>query len=413
MSHAERLHDEWSASASDRRWACPGSLALEQDAPPDKESHAAAWGTACHELAELLLRERPAGSRPVEVQTKSHTISVDDEMHEVAWVFVDYVRSQMDSTTTLLVEQKFSLAAIDPPFRAGGTGDAVLLKPALGEIEVVDLKTGRGHVVEVLGNKQLRTYGLGAILANPGPWKQVKVTIVQPRAPHRDGRIRSETFDVVDLMDWTSDLLDAMRLSWEARENHGRSNWADVWTGRYLTAGEHCTFCRAAPTCPALGQKALAEARVHFTPQGTTAPPEPETLRMDQIVRVLDHADMIQNWLNAVRAYAQDQAELGIDVSNGESTYVLTPKRAIRKWKLDDPVGALSLATGRDEADFYGPPKPLSPAQVEKVLGKKGYEAVKELVVQESSGFNLVRSDKTTKPAVLAPPKQFFQPQGE
>jgi hypothetical protein len=413
-SHASRGHAAWSASASERLWACPGSLTLNAGLA-DKESEAAAWGTCAHEVAERCLR---TGNDALHylgmiVSTKSHKIEVDDEVAECAQVYVDYVRVQMGEHGTLLIEQKFDLAAINPPFEAGGTGDAVILKPDLGLLEIVDLKGGRGIVVEATGNKQLRTYALGAILANPGPWRTVKATIVQPRAPHPDGRIRSEEFHVADLIDWTSDLLDAMVTADLARASYSAGNLQpEVWAA-YLNAGTHCTFCKAAATCPALAGRALEEARTFFKPEGGLAtPPEPTSLTMAQIVRVLDHADMLQNWLNAVRAYAQDQAEAGHDVTDGTSTYVLTPKRAMRKWKDEDPVLDLGLATGREAADFYQEPKMMTPAQVEKLLGKKGYEAIADLVDKSSSGFNLTRADKTTRGAVVAPAKQFFQIEG-
>ena len=415
--HASRAHAAWSASASERLWACPGSLILNagQD---DKESEAAAWGTAAHEVGEYALRnpDQECSDYPhPTVKTKRHTITVDDEVVECAQTYVDYVRSRM-AGKTLLVEQKFSLAAINPPMEAGGTGDAVLLDHDAGHIEIVDLKGGRGIVVEAEGNKQLRTYALGAILANPGPWKQVTVTIVQPRAPHPDGRIRSETFHVADLIEWTVDLLDAMLLSAEAADLHSRfgGDWQPAdWSRVYLKAGTHCTFCKAAATCPALASRALDEAKVHFQPEGAVStPPDPASLTIPQIVRVLDAADMIGNWLNAVRAYAQEQAEMGVEMTDGDSTYVLTPKRATRKWKDEDPVMDLALATGRETSDFYQEPKLMTPPQVEKLLGKKGYEGIKDLVSQESSGLNLVRSDKTVRGAVAAPAKQFFQPEG-
>jgi hypothetical protein len=410
--HGARAHATWSASASDRLWACPGSLALTAGLK-DKESEAAAWGTACHQLAEKCLQsDKDAvfflGTTEV---TKAHQFVVDDEMAECAQEYVSYVRSRVGE---LLIEQKFSLAKINPPFDAGGTGDAVILNRVNKTIEIVDLKGGRGVVVEAVGNKQLRTYALGAVLANPGDWRTVRVTIVQPRAPHPDGRIRSEEFDVIDLFDWTVDLQEAMAKAAEAVRF-----WEDMyiatseWAQLFLSAGNHCLFCKAKATCPALQSKALVEAHTHFKPEGGMAqPPAPQTLTMEQLVRVLDHADMIQNWLNAVRAYAQDQAEMGVDVTDGESTYVLTPKRATRKWKDDEEqvLAALQLRTERDQDEFLNEPKMMSPAQVEKVLGKKGFEAVKDLVVAESSGFNLTRSDKTTRGAVAAPVKTFFQP---
>ena len=356
---------------------------------------------------------------PPKVKTKEHEIEVDDEIVETAEVFVDYVRGRLDSQTDLKVEQRFSLEALEPPFDAGGTADAVILNYAAESIEVVDLKGGRGITVEAVGNKQLRTYALGAIMANPGPWKAVTVTIVQPRAPHPDGRIRSETFHVADLLDWTADLLEAMATAEEAETLLGKvkrgADWQiTAWNRVYLSAGPHCTFCRAAPTCLALESKALEKAQTFFQPIGGTVatPPEPSSLPMDRIVKILDAADMIENWLNAVRRYAQDQAEAGVEVSDGDSTYVLVPKQARRKWALDEAetVAKLAEATGRDAWDFYAEPKPMSPAQVDKLLGKKDAGKVAHLWSKESSGLNLVRSDKTTREAVTPPAKQFFQP---
>ena len=410
-AHADRAHATWSASASERRWACAGSLAAEAEFPHDKESQAAAWGTAAHEVAERALRSGGDTSASLGdvVRTKSHEIAVDDEVCETAQVFVDYVRSRQTLDSDLLVEQKFSLDAIRPPFDAGGTGDAVILDPSSGTVEIVDLKGGRGIVVEATGNKQLRTYALGAMLANPGKWRTIRATIVQPRAPHRDGAIRSEEFHVADLMDWTSDLIDAMRRSNEALRERSRTP-PDEWARRYLKAGDHCTFCKTAATCPALAERALAEAHVFFDGPVVSVPPAPEDLTIGQTVRVLDAADMIQNWLNAVRAHAQDLAERGVEVSDGASTYVLSPKRAIRKWAEGIEATGLALATGRDEADFFQEPKLMSPAQVEKLLGKKGFADVASLVTKESSGYNLVRSDKTTR-AVAGPAQDFFQKQ--
>lgn len=427
VDHGARDHATWSASASDRLWACPGSMALTAGLP-DKESEAAAWGTACHQVAEKCLR---SGADAVSLldtveKTKAHSFTVDDEMAETAQVYVDYVLGLLGAPDrTLLIEQKFSLAKINPPFEAGGTGDAVILDRVNKSIEIVDLKGGRGVVVEAVGNKQLRTYALGAVLANPGDWRTVRVTIVQPRAPHPDGRIRSEKFDVIDLFEWTVDLQEAMataKRALQARLPGGvlevpagtdlsRVDTGKMWADAYLSAGDHCIFCKAKATCPALQATALVEAHTHFKPEGGMAqPPAPQTLTMDQMVRVLDHADMIQNWLNAVRAYAQDQAEMGVDVAAGDSAYVLTPKRATRKWNVEDPITAIALRTKREPDEFYNEPKPMSPAQVEKVLGKKGFAQVADLAAAESSGFNLTRADKTTRGAVAAPVKTFFQP---
>ncbi len=410
--HAARDHATWSASASARRWGCPGSLVMEAGGPPDKESEAAAWGTACHEVAESCLRSGADAADHIgsTVKTRSHSFDFDDEMAETTQVYLDYVRERAEGRA-LLIEQKFSLGRLNPPFEAGGTGDAVILDYDTGLIEIVDLKGGRGVVVEAKGNAQLRTYGLGAVLANPGKWRTVRVTIVQPRAPHPDGRIRSEEFHLADLMDWTADLMDAMRAAKQANDEY-REETPPAWALKYLAAGDHCRWCRRAATCPALKTKALAEAHVYFDDESAPAktPPPPADLDTAQLVRVLDHADMIGEWLNAVRAEALRRAEAGMDVSADGSCYILVEKRARRKWKeSDDLAAALATATGREAEEFFAEPKLMSPAQVDKLLGKKGAEKVKALWEQPSTGFNLVRDDKTTREAAPALVHRMFQ----
>ena len=94
---------------------------------------------------------------------------------------------------------------------AGGTADAVLYFPETRTMEVVDLKGGKGIIVEVEGNTQTRVYALGAVLACAGlPVATIKSTIIQPRAPHKDGRIRSEEITVMEAIDWASDLMQAV-----------------------------------------------------------------------------------------------------------------------------------------------------------------------------------------------------------
>lgn len=406
--HGEREHATWSASASARLWACAGSLTLGERYPEKGESLAAAWGTACHQVSEKVLTSEAQLDDLLDTveKTKEHSIDVNEDMIECARVYVDYVheRAASDPQAELWIERRFSLVKIDPPFDAGGTGDAVIYLPGEKLLEIVDLKGGRGVVVEAKGNKQERTYSLGAMLENSAlDVRQIMTTIVQPRAPHRDGRIRSETFHVADLMEWTAELLGAMKRSKSAWDDYGAGDW-DAF---YLNPGNHCasTFCPARATCPAV-QKASFEAVGLWFDDVTDKPHlhnTPDSLMPEQIAALLDAADMVEGYLNAVRAYAHSQAESGVKIPN----YDLYPKQARRKFK--DGVTAQTLAekTGRAPDEFLGAPKLLTPAQTEKVLGKDK-DKISGLWSAESSGTNLCRSDKTTRTAAKPKVEQHF-----
>lgn len=419
VDHGARDHAQWSASSTDRNWNCAGAMALTMHLP-ETTSEAADWGTCCHQIAEKALREHTqcADYLGTTEKGKKYSFEVDDEMAETAQEYVDYVRKRAAEASpdmgTLQIEQRFSLDSLKPPFEAGGTGDAVIYFPAEKLLEVVDLKGGRGVVVEAKGNPQLRTYGLGAILANPTlAVERVRVTIVQPRAPHKDGRIRSEEFHIADLVEWTTDLMHAMKRTAQALAEYGGKGTSKAfidqhakevrsdpeWNALYLTAGTHCKFCKAAGFCPKLEQDALDAAGVWFDdldqPRLSNTP---DIMSVEKLAETLNMLDMIGDWCNAVRAYAHSQAETGIEIPG----YQLVDKIGNRSWKAEvtpEGVAALLQAAGKDPGAAYNAPKPATPAQVEKVLGAKNKSVLTDLIERPVRGTNLVAVNKTTRPA--------------
>ena len=114
-----------------------------------------------------------------------------------------------------------------------------------------------------------------------------------------------------------------------------------------------------------------------------------------QIAKLLDAADLIDDWLGAVRAHALHLAESGSAIPG----YKLVPKRATRKWREDASIYTVSGVLGVDLADVQTEPKLKSPAQVEKLVPKDRREKMADLVVKESSGSNLVKDSDPRKPA--------------
>ena len=344
---------------------------------------------------------------------KEYEFTVDEEMAETAQMYVDYVRRKSEEAgSSPEIEQHFSLSALGPPIEAGGTGDAVLYFPEAKRLEIIDLKGGRGVVVEVKGNPQLRTYALGATLANSGlNVEQITVTIVQPRAGHKDGRIRSETFHVADLIEWTADLLAAMHRAVEAQEKRGQMAEA-AWSEEYLHPGDHCKFCKAKPFCPALENMAIDAAGMWFDDQDRPhITNQPDKLSPAELARVLDIAEALEGWVKAVRSNAHKQAEDGAEIPD----YVLVEKQGREKWIDSDAekqVVELATQKGLPEAKYLNPGKLRTPKQVRKEVEKLvSKEAAKKLLaysVTPVNGTNLVRSDKTSRPVVGSKAERFF-----
>lgn len=419
MTHSARAHATWAASATARNWHCPGALALSQGVV-DRESEAAAWGTACHQISEKCLRSgKDATDFIGETEgTERFKFEVDDEMATTAQEYVDYVRKTVsfngdrDCEATLWIEERFSLTDLNPPFDAGGTGDAVIYKPYGKAIEIVDLKGGRGVVVDATGNPQLRTYALGALLAHTSlDVATVTVTIVQPRAPHKDGRIRSETFDVGELVIWTTELLAAMKRSKQAMDEFvavgSNTVLLDEWRDKWLRPGK-CTFCPVEGSCPALKRDALSVASVWFDDQDK---PQIGNAALDmtpeKMAQTLDLLPMLEDWVKAVRAFAHTQAEQGVEIPG----YQLADKIGNRKWS-DGTLEALVTTlhgAGLPNDELYVDPKLKSPAQMEKMLGSKRKALIEPFVTREVTGTNLVSSAKSTRPPAKTVAERFFE----
>lgn len=399
--HGARDHATWSASATARNVFCSGALALERIAPPDKESIHSARGTACHQVAEKCLR---TGKDPADFigeieKTKAHEIEIDEELAGSAEMYVDYCRERMAGA--YWIEEKLSFGKLDPPFDAGGTGDFVAYDHDYKRLEIVDLKNGMG-IVDINDNPQLRSYGLGAVLKHPElDVETIKVTIVQPRAPHKDGRIRSETFHIADLLDWTTDLLASMQRSKKAIDEFdacaGNSVLLDEWAEKWLKPGK-CTFCRVEGSCPALKKKALEKLAIWVDDKdvphiGNAAlDTSPEALAHD-----LDLIPMIEDWIKARRAFAHSQAELGVAIPN----YVLVDKEGREKWNdgVEDAVVAAAKAAGLKDEKYQNKPKLRTPKQVRQALGAKS-SVVAGMSNTPKTGTNLVRKDNTVRDAV-------------
>lgn len=356
-------------SALHRLLNCPGSHTLSKTRDRGGSSIYAAEGTLAHHICEMCLNEGSdaAAFLGSTHNVEGHSFTVDDEMVEHCQSYVDFCFS-LDYSEAW-VEERVDLAKLwggNPPEPIFGTADFVAFHGETNTLHVVDLKYGRGDV-DPTDNPQAQAYALGAMLSlGINSAAEVYVHIVQPRSQGVKG-VKTWRTSGLDLLIWGKETLVP-----------GVEKMIDP--AAPLVAGDHCKFCPAMAVCPALKQIARETSRTQFDP----IPPKPEDLTDVELSEILDRADVISQWIAAVRAEASTRIDTGALVPG----YKLVPKRATRRYPDAKQV---EVALTEQGWDHLFKKTPLSPAQIEKKdLGTYQWLEANGLIEKSSSGTTLV-----------------------
>lgn len=381
------------ASGAHRWRRCPGSVRLSEG-QPDVTSVYAQEGTAAHVIAEDALRHGRNADQYVGHVEDDVTITA--EIADGVQVYLDAVNDEIGAggdNVEIYLEEKFDLSPLDPPGDMFGTGDCVLWWPKEKFLDLWDYKNGF-NPVEVEANDQLMYYALGAVVKLGVKPEKIRVSIVQPNALHRDGPVRSDEFTWEDLVDFKR------RLFADAKRTQEKD--------APLAVGSWCKFCKAQAVCPAQKAVAIEVAQTEF--ETLPEPTPPDQLTQEEILRVLEYSDVIEDWIGSIRAYVQAGLERGEEVPG----WKLVDKRATRRWKDQDDVLKFLKRKRVPKKEYMTDPKLKSPAQLEAVLkaklprGQKKGALPEELVESKSSGFTMA-PDSDARIAVQAHPGDEFE----
>jgi hypothetical protein len=127
-----------------------------------------------------------------------------------------------------------------------------------------------------------------------------------------------------------------------------------------------------------------------------------EQYSMEQIAEFLAKVPLVEARINALREFAYNRACAGEKIPG----FKLVDKRATRKWT---DKAELEARLTSEDVDFYEAPELKSPAQVEKIMGKKKFaRLVGDLVKKESSGHTLV-PESDPRPSVSTAQLEDFE----
>lgn len=346
-------HARFSPSSGKRYLSCPPSLRLEEQFA-DEQSPYAAEGTAGHEMAEYLIKKhlKKRTKRPV---SDYYT----DELMEAVDDYVAYSVSQIEEAKRecpdpyIGVELKVDLSSrVEGCF---GTADLVVVDSR--KVHIIDLKLGKGVMVEAEENVQLMIYGLGVLdmLSFLYEIETVELTIVQPRLQH----LSSWEISADALQKWGSEIFEAGAKKALAGE------------GEYA-AGDHCRFCKARFTCRERANEYLRLAQMEFR--------EAPLLSEEEIAEVLAKADALKKWAEEIYTYAQNEAVVNHKKWPG---FKLVLGRSNRKYTDEEDVVNAAKAAGYTDIFKY---TLIGITEMEKLMGKKKFAEILGAFVYKPEG---------------------------
>ena len=359
-------HALLSASASERWLSCTPSARLECEFA-ERETEAAAQGSAAHALAEHKLKRRLKlqSERPVSVYD-------DDEMEAYTDDYADFVMEQVikehrrDPDTQVFIEQRLDLGCYVP--ESFGTCDCLIV--SRGRLHIADLKYGMGVLVDSEENPQMKLYALGALRLYEEKYqiKKVKLTVFQPRRAN----VSTWETSVAKLKKWaTSELVPRAEKAFRGEGDYCPGDW--------------CLFCKAAVKCRARAEEKLRLAQSEFK--------RPPLLTDAEIEDVLAKLPDIKKWADEIQEYALAKALAGKEWSG----FKLVEGRSVRKYA--DEGAVISAANAAGYHDIYKKSL-ISITEMERLMGKTDFAKVLGGLIVKPQGKPTLVPDTDKRQAI-------------
>lgn len=373
-------HAILSPSSAERWLNCTPSARLEEN-EPDKSSIYAEEGTLAHKIAEIKLKEyigdytKRKSTAELNKAKKSDLFypGMIDEVDE----YVDFCKAAllgMKKDAIMLVEEKIDLSQIVPD--SFGTGDCVLIDQ--DHIHIIDLKFGKGQIVDVVENTQLKLYALSAYHT----WgfiydtvKEIWVTIAQVRL----GEINTFKISVADLLKWGKEIKPIAEMAYKGKGERKAGSW--------------CRFCKVRFTC---------KKRADFALTVINENADPETMTFSEISKYLEKVTLVKDLLKDLEDYALDSALKGEHIPG----YKVVEGRSVRK--IVDEVGlAEKLLQKYDKEQIYKPLALETITNLEKLMGKKSFQEISKGYVEKPKGKPTLVPESDKRPPIDSAENEF------
>ena len=362
INHSQRAHALLSASSAHRWLECPPS-AVAAEAYSNEGTDYTREGTLAHEVAEIVARCFPEtpGKWPEGTTT---------EMIDNAIDYRDYIAELKTSDQAIvLLEQRVDFSPWVP--HGFGTADCIII--ADGTLRVIDYKYGVGVAVSAVDNPQEMLYGLGALNDYGFAYdiETVRLHIFQPR------------IDNTSVHELSTEQL----LAWGEKVKPIAAK-AEKGKGDYKP-GTHCRFCPHAGRCRALTKVCTEYVQAHGLKVKLPV------LAPHEVAEVLEMEPLISLWLKRVREQALTSMLSGEQVPGYK---VVEGKLGNRKW-TDELQALATLEAAGFLKEEVTETKLLSPAAMDKAIGKKKAAELLGGMIDRAHGAPTIAKESDKRPA--------------
>lgn len=368
-------HALLSASSAERWLNCTPSARLQEDVK-DITSPFAAEGTLAHELGELILQKSLNIITKVKFNKELRSIKkhemyyegmmdeVEDYTNYVLETYHEAVAKTKDAK--IFLEERLDYSTYVP--EGFGTGDCIII--ADGEMEIIDLKFGKGVEVSPIKNPQLMLYALGAYERYGFIFGVEKITMTVAQV--RLNNIESWTITSNMVEKWANDkVIDRAKIAYEGKGETIPGPW--------------CVFCRVKSTCRARAEENLDMYNKYNK--------DPKLLNKDEVAEILVQATDIEKWAKEIKNYALDEALKGTRFKG----FKIVEGRSNRKIEDPDLLAEKLIAEGYKDEDIYKPKALEGITKLQKLIGKKFTELAGDLIVKPQGKPTLVPEDDKRK----------------
>lgn len=399
-------HHPLGASGAYRWMRCPGSVRLIEAVGKDESTTYAETGTVAAALADRHFRtgeplpEAPFVAVPGSLgNTQAVTLHADDL--EALEVYIRQVRDP-DFTRRLFLEleleDQLELVEELSEFRVNlshwipgvfSTLDHAAVWKATNRyvdddpnprffLVVTDLKFGSGVPVVAKDNPQLTMYEAGALeyFDLSYRFESVAGVICQPRSIGSTACARSPK-------GVRASMLNLAGYAALALKPHAP----------LVPGPEQCRFCNAKGACDAHARWVDQNVLLSDLPSVSLRPPNADSMSETTLLHILENLDTLNPWLEAVKRRAAALAGAG-----SLPGWKLVAGRATRKWTDEDELRDAWTGLGRDPDTLYSRSL-ISPAQAEKIIGKKRVTEALGALIQKPEGAPTLVRDSDPRPA--------------